>query len=131
MHVLFISVGKFVANTYDLLDLRLGTFFLTISYFPFYRFFVDDVGYEPKAVSELRNKLSVLIGTSFTRSRSIPVQFSAIGALLSLLPLTFDKIAATHTGPLSGPCVLQVGQIYEWFAQLSKENQSLARSFFS
>lgn len=95
------------------------------------RFFVDDVGYEPKAVSELRNKLSVLIGTSFTRSRSIPVQFSAIGALLSLLPLTFDKIAATHTGPLSGPCVLQVGQIYEWFAQLSKENQSLARSFFS
>ncbi|KAF7030913.1 hypothetical protein CFC21_042347 [Triticum aestivum] len=95
------------------------------------RFFIDDVGYETEAVVELRNKLAVLIGTSFTRSRSIPVQFSAIGALLSLFPLTFDKIVSSQTGPLSGPCVLQASQISEWFGQLSKENQSFARSFFS
>ena len=73
----------------------------------------------------------MLIGTSFTRSRSIPVQFSAIGALLSLFPLTFDKIVSSQTGPLSGPGVLQASQISEWFGQLSKENQSFARSFFS
>ncbi|VAH80181.1 unnamed protein product [Triticum turgidum subsp. durum] len=78
------------------------------------RFFIDDVGYETEAVVELRNKLAVLIGTSFTRSRSIPVQFSAIGALLSLFPLTFDKIVSSQTGPLSGPCVLQASQISEW-----------------
>ncbi|KAM3332772.1 hypothetical protein ACQJBY_028116 [Aegilops geniculata] len=95
------------------------------------RFFIDDVGYETESVVELRNKLAVLIGTNYTRSRSIPVQFSAIGALLSLFPLTFDKIVSSQTGPLSGPCVLQVRQISEWFGQLSKENQSFARSFFS
>ncbi|XBI65866.1 hypothetical protein VPH35_045605 [Triticum aestivum] len=95
------------------------------------RFFIDDVGYETESVVELRNKLAVLIGTSFTRSSSILVQFSAIGALLSLFPLTFDKIVSTQTGPLSGPCVLQARQISEWFGQLSKENQSFACSFFS
>ncbi|CAM0882880.1 unnamed protein product [Alopecurus aequalis] len=96
------------------------------------RFFIDDVGYEMKSVIELRNKLSLLMGTSFARSRSILVQFSAVGALLSLLPLTFDKIVASPTGPLSsGLCVLQATQISEWFAQLSKENQSFAHSFFS
>ncbi|XP_044977176.1 uncharacterized protein LOC123444510 isoform X2 [Hordeum vulgare subsp. vulgare] len=95
------------------------------------RFFIDDVGHETESVVELRNKLAVLIGTSFTGSRSIPVQFSAIGALLSLFPLTFDKIVSSQTGPLSGPCVLQARQISEWFGQLSKENQSFARSFFS
>ncbi|KAK1667291.1 hypothetical protein QYE76_055457 [Lolium multiflorum] len=95
------------------------------------RFFIDDVGYEMKTVIELRNKLSVLMGTSFTTSKSILVQFSAVGALLSLLPLTFDKIVASPTGPLSGLCVLQATQISEWFAQLSKENQSFACSFFS
>jgi hypothetical protein len=84
-----------------------------------------------KTVIELRNKLSVLMGTSFTTSKSILVQFSAVGALLSLLPLTFDKIVASLTGPLSGLCVLQATQISEWFAQLSKENQSFACSFFS
>uniref|UniRef100_A0ACD5W465 Uncharacterized protein n=1 Tax=Avena sativa TaxID=4498 RepID=A0ACD5W465_AVESA len=95
------------------------------------RFFVDDVGYEMNSVIELRNKLSVLMGTSFTTSKSILVQFSAVGALLSLLPLTFDKIVASSTGQLSGPCILQATQISEWFGQLSKENQSFAHSFFS
>ena len=104
---------------------------LTISYFPFYRFFIDDVGYEQRAVSELRNKLSLLIGTAFTKSKSVAVQFSAIGALLSLLPLPFDKIVAAQSRPFSGPFVLQASQISEWFDQLSKEHQSLARSFFS
>ncbi|KAM0850635.1 hypothetical protein ACQ4PT_052949 [Festuca glaucescens] len=95
------------------------------------RFFIDDVGYEMKTVIELRNKLSVLMGTGFTTSKSIMVQFSAVGALLSLLPSTFDKIVASPTGPLSGLCVLQATQISEWFAQLSKENQSFACSFFN
>ncbi|XP_062222551.1 uncharacterized protein LOC133921610 isoform X2 [Phragmites australis] len=95
------------------------------------RFFIDDVGYEQRAVSELRNKLSLLIGTSFTKSRSVTVQFSGIGALLSLLPLPFDKIVGTQSRPLSGPFVLQASRISEWFVQLSKEHQSLALSFFS
>ncbi|XP_062206994.1 uncharacterized protein LOC133908835 isoform X2 [Phragmites australis] len=95
------------------------------------RFFADDVGYEQRAVSELRNKLSLLIGTAFTKSKSVAVQFSAIGALLSLLPLPFDKIVAAQSRPFSGPFVLQASQISEWFDQLSKEHQSLARSFFS
>uniref|UniRef100_A0A0A8Z7R2 Uncharacterized protein n=1 Tax=Arundo donax TaxID=35708 RepID=A0A0A8Z7R2_ARUDO len=95
------------------------------------RFFIEDVGYEQRAVSELRNKLSLLLGTSFTNSRSVTVQFSSIGALLSLLPLPFDKIVGTQSRPLSGPFDLQTSQISEWFVQLSKEHQSLALSFFS
>ncbi|KAJ1285564.1 hypothetical protein BS78_03G288900 [Paspalum vaginatum] len=96
------------------------------------RSFVDDVGYEQRRVSELRNKLSSwLTGTSFTKSRSLSVQFSAIGALLSVLPLPFDKIVATQSRQLSGPFVVQERQISEWFVQLSNEHQSLARSFFS
>ncbi|XP_010232391.1 uncharacterized protein LOC100835630 isoform X3 [Brachypodium distachyon] len=91
------------------------------------RFFIGDVGYETKSVIELRNKLSVLIGTDFTRSRSILVQFSAVSALLSLLPLTFDKVIIRQPSALSGPS----SEISEWFAQLSKENQSFARSFFT
>lgn len=95
------------------------------------RFFVDDNDYEQRVVSELRNKLSLLMGTSFTKSRSLTVQFSAIGALLVLLPLPFDKVVARQSRPLSGPFVLQASQISDWFFQLSKEQQSLARSFFS
>ncbi|GJN17531.1 hypothetical protein PR202_gb04608 [Eleusine coracana subsp. coracana] len=95
------------------------------------RFFIDDVGYEQRAVSELRNKLSLLMGPSFMKSRSVTVQFSAIGVLLVLLPLPFDKVVATQSRPLSGPFVLQASQISDWFFQLSKEHQSLARSFFS
>ncbi|KAL6616124.1 hypothetical protein ACP70R_038394 [Stipagrostis hirtigluma subsp. patula] len=94
------------------------------------RFFIDDVGYEQRAVSKLRNKLSWLLGTSFTKSRSLTVQFSAVGALLILLPLPFVKVVAAQTRPVSGPFVLQVRQISEWFDQLSKEHQSLASSFF-
>uniref|UniRef100_A0A0E0JP66 Uncharacterized protein n=1 Tax=Oryza punctata TaxID=4537 RepID=A0A0E0JP66_ORYPU len=94
------------------------------------RFFVDDVGYEQRAVSDLRNHLSVLMRTKVSNSRNMPVQLSAIGALLSLLPLTFDKIVA-HSGQLSGLYVLQARQISEWFCQLSKEHQSMACSFFS
>ncbi|WVZ68690.1 hypothetical protein U9M48_017599 [Paspalum notatum var. saurae] len=96
------------------------------------RSFIDDVGYEQRRVSDLRNKLSSwLTGTSFTKSRSLSVQFSAIGALLSILPLTFDKIVATQSRQLSGPFFVQERQISEWFVQLSNEHQSLARSFFS
>ncbi|KAF0919176.1 hypothetical protein E2562_028474 [Oryza meyeriana var. granulata] len=94
------------------------------------RFFVDDVGYEQRAVSDLRNKLSVLMRTKISNSRTIHVQLSAIEAFLSLLPLTFDKIVA-HTGQLPDLYVLQARQISEWFGQLSKEHQSLACSFFS
>ncbi|CAO2171597.1 unnamed protein product [Urochloa humidicola] len=96
------------------------------------RSFIDDVGYEQRRVSELRDKLSSLLErTSFTKSRGLSVQFSAIGALLSILPLPFDKIVATQSRQLSGPFVVQVRQISEWFVQLSNEHQSLARSFFS
>ncbi|RCV27530.1 hypothetical protein SETIT_5G332000v2 [Setaria italica] len=96
------------------------------------RSFIDNVGYEQRRVSELRDKLSSLLaGTSFTKSRSLSVQFSAIGALLSVLPLPFDKIIATQSRQLSGPFVVQERQISEWFVQLSNEHQSLARSFFS
>ncbi|KAL6845217.1 hypothetical protein ACP4OV_024712 [Aristida adscensionis] len=95
------------------------------------RFFIDDIGYEHSSVIELRNKLSLLIGTSLTKSRSATVQFSAIGALLVLVPLPFDKIVSPQSTPFSGPFVLQVKQISEWFVQLSKEHQSLACSFFS
>uniref|UniRef100_J3L4G5 Maternal effect embryo arrest 22 n=1 Tax=Oryza brachyantha TaxID=4533 RepID=J3L4G5_ORYBR len=94
------------------------------------RFFVDDAGYEQRAVSDLRNKLSVLMKTKFSNSRTIPAQFSAVGALLSLLPLTFDKIVA-HSGQFPDLYVLQARQISEWFGQLRKEHQSLACSFFS
>jgi len=96
------------------------------------RSFIDDVGYEHSRVSELRDKLSsFLAGTSFTKSSSLSVQFSAIGALLSVLPLSFDKTVATQSRHLSGPFVVQARQISEWFVQLSNEHQSLARSFFS
>ncbi|XP_066307042.1 uncharacterized protein [Miscanthus floridulus] len=96
------------------------------------RSFVDDVGYEDRSVSKLRNKLSSLLtGTSFTKSWSLRVQFTAIGALVSVLPLPFDKIVATESRQLSGPFVVQVKQISEWFVQLSREHQSLAHSFFS
>ncbi|CAL4973849.1 unnamed protein product [Urochloa decumbens] len=96
------------------------------------RSFIDDVGYEQRRVSELRDKLSSLIeGTSFTKSRSLSVQFSAISALLSVLPLPFDKIVDTQNKQLSGPFVAQSRQISEWFVQLSNEHQSLAQSFFS
>ena len=99
---------------------------------PIYRSFVDDVGYEERSVSKLRNKLSSLLtGTSFTESWSFSVQFTAIGALVSVLPLPFDKIVATESRQLSGPFVVQVKQISEWFVQLSREHQSLAHSFFS
>uniref|UniRef100_A0A0D9V670 Maternal effect embryo arrest 22 n=1 Tax=Leersia perrieri TaxID=77586 RepID=A0A0D9V670_9ORYZ len=94
------------------------------------RFFVDDVGYEQRTVSDLRNKLSELMRTKISSSRTMPVQLSAVGALLSLLPLTFDKIVS-HTGELPDRYVLQAKQISEWFCQLSKEHQSLAFSFFS
>ncbi|KAF2952477.1 uncharacterized protein [Oryza sativa Japonica Group] len=94
------------------------------------RFFVDDVGYEQRAVSDLRNHLSVLMRTKVSNSRNMPVQLSAIGALLSLLPLAFDKIVA-HSGQLPDLYVLQGRQISEWFCQLSKEHQSIACSFFS
>ena len=98
---------------------------------PIYRSFVDDVGYEDRSVSKLRNKLSSLLtGTSFTKSWSLSVQFTAIGALVSVLPLPFDKIA-TESRQLSGSFVVQVKEISEWFVQLSSEHQSLARSFFS
>ena len=98
---------------------------------PIYRSFVDDVGYEDRSVSKLRNKLSSLLtGTSFTESWSLSVQFTAIGALVSVLPLPFDKIA-TESRQLSGSFVVQVKEISEWFVQLSSEHQSLARSFFS
>ncbi|TVU34986.1 hypothetical protein EJB05_16846 [Eragrostis curvula] len=95
------------------------------------RFFIDDVGYEQRAVSELRDKLSLLMGTSFMKSVSVTVQFSAIGALLIFLPLPFADVVATRSRPLSGPFVLQARQISDWFLQLSKEHQSLACSFFS
>ena len=99
---------------------------------PIYRSFVDDVGYEDRSVSKLRNKLSSLLtGTSFTKSWSLSVQFTAIGALVSVLPLPFDKIVATESRQLSGPFVVQVKQISEWFVQLSREHQSLAHSLFS
>ena len=105
---------------------------LIILYFPICRSFIDDVGYEHSRVSELRDKLSsFLAGTSFTKSSSLTVQFSAIGALLSVLPLLFDKTVATQSRHLSGPFVVQARQISEWFVQLSNEHQSLARSFFS
>jgi hypothetical protein len=94
-------------------------------------FFIDDVGYKQSAVSELRNKLSLLVGSSFRKSRSMTVQFSAIGALLVLLPLPFDKVVATQSRQLSGPFVLQASQISDCFFQLSKEHQSLACYFFS
>jgi hypothetical protein len=71
------------------------------------------------------------MGTSFMKSRSITVQFSAIGALLVLLPLPFDKVVATQSRQLSGLFVWQASQISDWFFQLSKEHQSLACSFFS
>ncbi|OEL20829.1 hypothetical protein BAE44_0018152 [Dichanthelium oligosanthes] len=96
------------------------------------RSFMGNVGYEQRRVSELRNKLSSLLtGTRFTKSRSLSVQFSAIGALLSVLPLPFDKIVATQSRQLSGPFVVQARQIFEWFVQLSNEHQSVARSFFN
>ncbi|PAN28314.1 hypothetical protein PAHAL_5G144500 [Panicum hallii] len=96
------------------------------------RSFIDDAGYEHRRVSELRDKLSsFLAGTSFTKTSSLSVQFSAIGALLSVLPLSFDKIVATQSRQLSGPFVVQARQISEWFVRLSNEHQSLARSFFS
>ncbi|OQU87617.1 uncharacterized protein LOC8079260 isoform X3 [Sorghum bicolor] len=83
------------------------------------RSFVDDVGYEDRSVSKLRNKLlSLLTGTSFTKSWSLSVQFTVIGALVSVLPLPFDKIVATESRQLSGPFVVQVKQISEWFVQL-------------
>nr|CAB3474377.1 unnamed protein product [Digitaria exilis] len=95
------------------------------------RFFVDDVGYEQRRVSEMRDKLSSLLGgTSFTKSRSLSVQFSAIGALLSVIPLPFDSIVATQSTQLSGPFAMSARQISEWFVQLSDEHQSLAGSFF-
>jgi hypothetical protein len=101
-------------------------------YFPICRSFIDDAGYEHRRVSELRDKLSsFLAGTSFTKTSSLSVQFSAIGALLSVLPLSFDKIVATQSRQLSGPFVVQARQISEWFVRLSNEHQSLARSFFS
>jgi hypothetical protein len=65
------------------------------------------------------------------KSRNITVQFSAIGALLVLLPLSFGKVVATQSRQLSGPFVLQASQISDLFFQLSKEHQSLARSFLS
>ncbi|KAF8663820.1 hypothetical protein HU200_055154 [Digitaria exilis] len=80
------------------------------------RFFVDDVGYEQRRVSEMRDKLSSLLGgTSFTKSRSLSVQFSAIGALLSVIPLPFDSIVATQSTQLSGPFAMSARQISEWF----------------
>lgn len=99
---------------------------------PICRFFVDDVGYEQISVTQLRNKLSSLLtAISFTKAWGLSVQFTAIGALVSVLPLSFDRIVATQSIQLSGPFVVQVKQISEWFVQLSKEHQSLARSFFS
>ncbi|EEE55445.1 hypothetical protein OsJ_03595 [Oryza sativa Japonica Group] len=82
------------------------------------RFFVDDVGYEQRAVSDLRNHLSVLMRTKVSNSRNMPVQLSAIGALLSLLPLAFDKIVA-HSGQLPDLYVLQGRQISEWQSVLT------------
>ncbi|CAD6236604.1 unnamed protein product [Miscanthus lutarioriparius] len=86
------------------------------------RSFVDDVGYEDRSVSKLRNKLSSLLtGTSFTKSWSLSVQFTAIGALVSVLPLPFDKIVATESRQLSGPFVVQVKQISEWILSCSDQ----------
>lgn len=96
------------------------------------RSFVDDVGYEERSVSKLRNKLSLLLtGAHFTKSWSLSVQFTAIGALVSVLPLPFDKIVATGSRQLSGSFDVEMKQISEWFVQLSSEHQYLARSFFS
>lgn len=104
---------------------------LMILYIQNCRFFIDDVGYEQRRVSEMRDRLSSLLGgTSFTKSRSLSVQFSAIGALLSVLPLPFDSIVATQSTQLSGPFAMPARHISEWFVQLSNEHQSLARSFF-
>lgn len=101
---------------------------MIISYFPICRSFIDDVGYEHRRVSELRDKLTSLLAG--TKSRCLSVQLSATGALLSVLPLSFGKIIATQSRQLSGPFVVQERQISEWFAQLSNEHKSLARSFF-
>ncbi|XP_008793572.2 LOW QUALITY PROTEIN: uncharacterized protein LOC103709835 [Phoenix dactylifera] len=95
------------------------------------RFGIDDGGYLQIGVAELRCSLSRILDASLTQKRSIPTQFSAVGALLNLLPFNFEEIVDGH--PELSQDATEYGyvtQVKKWFSHLSMEQQAISFELF-
>ncbi|XP_073107607.1 uncharacterized protein [Elaeis guineensis] len=94
------------------------------------RFGIDDGGYQQTGVAELRCSLSRILEASITEKRSMPTQFSAVGALLNLLPFNFEEIVGHRELPQDASEYGYVMQVKKWFSHLSMEQQAMSFNLF-
>ncbi|XP_073107393.1 uncharacterized protein [Elaeis guineensis] len=94
------------------------------------RFGIDDGGYQQTGVAELRCSLSRILEASITEKRSIPTQFSAVGAVLNLLPFNFEEIAGHRELSQDASEYGYVMQVKKWFSHLSMEQQAMSFDLF-
>ncbi|KAG1348043.1 hypothetical protein COCNU_06G018720 [Cocos nucifera] len=95
------------------------------------RFGIEDGGYQQTGVAELRCSLSRILDASITEKRSIPTQFSAVGALLNLLPFSFEETVEGH--PELSRDAREYGyvmQVKKWFSHLSMEQRAMSFDLF-
>ncbi|CAL9112566.1 unnamed protein product [Musa acuminata var. zebrina] len=95
------------------------------------RFGVDLGGYQQIGVPQLRNKLSSLLDTYAKGRSNLPDQLAVVGALVNLLPVSFEEII---NGRLEHPVDTshshQIEPVKQWFSNLDKKLQILVSNFF-
>ncbi|KAJ8467223.1 hypothetical protein OPV22_029775 [Ensete ventricosum] len=95
------------------------------------RFGIDLGGYQQTGVPQLRNKLSTLLDTYAKGRSNLPNQLAIVGALVNLLPISFEEII---NGRLEHPVDTiyphQIKLVKQWFSHLDKKLQILVSNFF-
>lgn len=124
-----IGINLFFLNllyvrVYDALEFCIHSFL-------FARFGIDDGGYQQTGVVELRCILSRILDASITEKRSIPTQFSAVGAFLNLFPFNFEEIVDGHLELSQDASEYgYVVQVKKWFSHLSMERRAISFDLF-
>ncbi|CAL9153873.1 uncharacterized protein LOC135587180 [Musa acuminata AAA Group] len=95
------------------------------------RFGVDSGGYQQIGVPQLRNKLSSLLDTYAKGRSNLPDQLAVVGALVNLLPVSFEEIINGHLEHPVDTCHShQIEPVKQWFSHLDKKLQILVSNFF-
>ncbi|XP_058071715.1 uncharacterized protein LOC131220870 isoform X2 [Magnolia sinica] len=92
---------------------------------------IDAGGYVQKGLEELRFSLSTFLDANITGERGLPFQFSAVHALIDLLPFGFEEVIQKNMElSVDTSQSAHAEAIRKWFSQLSKEQQDLSMRLF-